>query len=192
MGLAITRRLAEMMGGHAGAESALGQGSTFWFTVRLNKAMGSGASLSLTQPAGQAELALKASFSGQRVLVVEDDALNREVVRLLLDGVGLVYDLAENGALAVEMAARQHYALILMDVQMPQMGGIEATRIIRAADAEVPIIAMTANAFAEDRERCLAAGINDFLTKPFELDKLFATLLKWLKQEGGKDGGQNP
>ncbi len=194
LGLAITRRLAEMMGGSAGVESVQGQGSTFWFTVRLNKLDGGRVARALAQPAGQAEQALKAAANGQRVLVAEDDALNREVVRLLLEGAGLVYDLAENGVQAVEMAALQDYAMILMDVQMPKMGGIEATRIIRASDvrAQVPIIAMTANAFAEDRERCLAVGMNDFLSKPFELDKLYLTLLKWLQGAGIQDPVQNP
>ncbi len=187
LGLAITRRLAELMGGRAGVESVLGQGSTFWFTARLKKGAAQAAAPALKLPGVQAEQVLKASFMGQRVLVVEDDRLNQEVLRLSLDGAGLAYDLAETGEEAVERVARQAYALILMDMQMPRMGGIEATLRIRALStgAQVPIIAMTANAFSEDRERCLAVGMNDFIAKPFKLDKLFETILKWLSGGSG-------
>ena len=185
LGLAITRRLAELMGGSTGVDSVLGQGSTFWFTARLKKGQASIKASQARQSGVSAEQVLKASFKGSRVLVVEDDPLNQKIVRMLLEGVGLIYDLAENGEVAVEMATHERYALILMDMQMPKMGGLEATRLIRASGMGqwVPIVAMTANAFSEDRERCLGAGMNDFISKPFELDRLFETMLKWLSRD---------
>ncbi|MGE5453425.1 MAG: ATP-binding protein [Acidobacteriota bacterium] len=182
LGLTITRRLAELMGGSAGVESVLGEGSTFWFTVRLKKGFPKAAAPApLDLSATEAEQALKKTLGERRVLVVEDDPTNQELVRMLLDGVGLYYDLAENGTLAVDLAARQDYALILMDMQMPKMGGLEATRHIRASSKghRTPIIAMTANAFSEDRELCLSVGMNDFVSKPCRPDKLFEMMLKW-------------
>ncbi|NEX22853.1 PAS domain S-box protein [Thiorhodococcus mannitoliphagus] len=131
-----------------------------------------------------AERALSHTYRGKRVLLAEDDAINQEVGKSLLSAVGLVVDIANDGAEALAMARANTYALILMDMQMPGMDGLAATRAIRAlADrADVPILAMTANAFAEDRERCLAVGMNDFLTKPVDPDALYATLVSWLSR----------
>jgi CheY-like chemotaxis protein len=130
----------------------------------------------------QAQVELRRRHAGTRLLLAEDNPVNREVALELLYGVGVVVDVAENGREALEKAAAGDYALILMDVQMPEMDGLEATRALRALPAwrDKPILAMTANAFAEDREECLESGMNDFVAKPVEPEAMFATLLKWL------------
>ena len=181
LGLAITRKLAELMGGEAGAESVPGRGSTFWFTARLAK--GARPRESEVAP-DAAESRLRRDFPGRRILVVEDEPVNREIVRLMLEDCGLCVDLALDGAQAVARAASGPYDLILMDVQMPVLDGLEATRRIRAlpAGGKVPILALTANAFESDRERCRAAGMDDFLTKPVVPADLYGTTLRWLNR----------
>jgi PAS domain S-box-containing protein len=181
LGLAITRRLAEMMGGEAGADSTPGMGSTFWFTARLKK----GDEVAASMPtAVKFEAEIRKRFAGQRILVVDDEPVNREVALIQLEFVDLAADAAEEGAEAVAMARKSSYAAILMDMQMPKLNGIEATREIRQIPGyrDTPIIAMTANAFAEDKAECLAAGMTDFLSKPFSPDELFATLLRSLSR----------
>ena len=182
LGLAITRRLAELMGGAAGVESTPGRGSTFWFTARLRK--GAGVTVAQAAPGEDVEALLQQRLAGRRTLVVDDEFLNREIARTLLEDIGLLVDTAEDGEKAVVMARQTAYAAILMDIQMPNANGLEATQQIRdlPAHRQTPIIAMTANAFAEDKTRCLAAGMNDVLVKPFEPVILFETLLKWLPQ----------
>ena len=186
LGLAITRRLAALMGGEAGAVSTPGAGSTFWFTARLRRAAAPAADAA-PGPAGDASTALRARHRGARVLLAEDNAINAEVAQALLEDVGLVVDLAPDGEAAVEMALRREHRLVLMDMQMPRLDGLDASRTIRRHPhlAALPIIAMTANAFAEDRARCLAAGMNDFLSKPVDPAALYALLLRWLERPPG-------
>jgi two-component system sensor histidine kinase/response regulator len=182
LGLAITRRLARAAGGEAGMSSTPGVGSTFWFTARLRKGARAAPLPAGAPHADDAEQRLATDFAGQRILLAEDEPVNRMVALETLQHTGLVVDTAEDGARAVQLAAEFPYALILMDVQMPTLDGLEATRRIRrlAGHADTPIIAMTANAFAEDRARCLAAGMSDFLTKPVRPEALYALLWRGL------------
>ncbi len=186
LGLAISKRLAQMMGGEVGVASQPGSGSTFWFTVRLGKTTDA-VSPAPTFSGQSANERLLDAFAGTRILLAEDEPINQEVSRGLLEDAGLVVDLAEDGTQAVDMAQQYRYALILMDIQMPHLNGLDATRTIRALPgfAETPIIAMTANAFDEDRQVCIDAGMNDHVGKPVDPDKLYETLLKWLSKPQG-------
>jgi len=184
LGLAITRHLAELMGGGVGVRSEVGRGSLFWFTAKLMKYERSDVPADAeVKDAGEgSEVALRQRHSGKRILVVDDDPMNREVAEVTLSVTGLVVDTAEDGLQAVQMASNADYAIVLMDVQMPCMDGLLATKKIRGLPGgkKLPIIAMTANAFLEDKGNCLGAGMNDFLFKPFDPEVLYSTLLKWL------------
>ena len=191
LGLAICRRLAELMHGEVGLHSELAQGSCFWLSLTVDKNLGPStapAGTAVVPAAGVSQLPagrqLLAPFKGTRVLLAEDNAVNQEVAIALLNSVGLKVDVANDGVEAVEMARAFDYALILMDVQMPSMDGLDATRAIRlsAVRRNLPILAMTANAFAEERQRCLEAGMNDHVAKPVVAEQLFATLHFWLSR----------
>ena len=184
LGLAITRRLAVMMGGKAGVESALGVGSTFWFTAQLKK-NDRRSSPRVEQESVNAEALIRQLHRGRRILLVDDELVNLEIAKFFLEDSELVVDTAEDGVQALGKAKEQSYALILMDMQMPNMNGIETTQKLRTYPGyeNTPILAMTANAFAEDKARCLEAGMNDFIIKPLNPDTFHSTLLRWLEKK---------
>ncbi len=181
LGLAICRRLAELMHGQVGVESKPGQGSRFWFVVPVEPAVLRPEVEPALSPS-QIARKLQQQFGGTRVLLAEDNPVNQEVAVALLSSAGLKVDVAEDGSQAVSMAASGDYALILMDMQMPNMDGLDATLAIRATERgrDIPILAMTANAFAEERQRCLDVGMNAHVAKPVVAEQLFNTLQNWL------------
>jgi signal transduction histidine kinase/CheY-like chemotaxis protein len=186
LGLAISKKIVEMMGGQVGLKSEIGKGSIFAFTFKAQRSKLSQDKKD-TQSAESGEQAdINEIFKGHKILLAEDVDINREIVSAIVEPTLLEVDFAVNGVQAVEMCEKSldTYDMILMDVQMPEMDGFEATRKIRELDNQkaktIPIIAMTANVFREDIEKCLAAGMNGHLGKPLEMDEFFKTLRKYL------------
>ncbi len=179
LGLAIVRQLVLMMGGKIGVESESGQGSVFWCELDFPVAAAGTQTEAQKENQPQAEGPLQG-----RILLVEDNKVNQMVANKMLTAMGLTVDLAENGEKALAALAQTRYDLVLMDCQMPVLDGYEATRAFRSrepqGDKRLPIIAMTANAMAGDRQKCLEAGMDDYLAKPVKKDLLRTLLGQWL------------
>jgi CheY-like chemotaxis protein len=178
LGLSINHKLIEMMGGEMGVESESGKGSTFWIVITLKRSQEKSAVTSGLSPLQS----LKAHKSRPRILMVDDDFINQELLKFLLTEAELQCDTANDGEEAVGMAGDTDYDLILMDIQMPIMDGLAATRAIRVLPERqlTPIIGVSANAFDEVKDRCFEAGMNAFLTKPVSPEVLYGELAKWL------------
>jgi PAS domain S-box-containing protein len=190
LGLIISKQLVEMMGGTIGVHSLQGLGSTFWFTAVFERTE-QGAPL--PDDARPVDRRSESSAREMRILVVEDNATNREVLLAQLSMLGYRAAAAENGAEAVEAVAATGYDLVLMDCQMPVMDGFEATLHIRELNhSDIPIVAITADAMPADRDRCLQAGMNDYLAKPVELQRLSDALAKWLPARAGSTPAPPP
>jgi two-component system, sensor histidine kinase and response regulator len=192
LGLAISKRLVELMGGDIGVSSRPGEGSTFWFTVPLLPAA---EGISEDASGGASDTGLRERetlLKGRRILLAEDNRVNRMLVQEILRRVGAECCAVKHGHQAIEAVQRDHFDLVLMDCQMPEMDGFEATRQIRQLECagqlpgHLPIIAMTANALKGDRERCLQAGMDDYIGKPFEPESLLRMIGRLFPNEQGQ------
>ncbi len=184
LGLAISKRLVELMGGEMGFESVPDQGSTFWFTAKLGIA-----AEDLPSKPGAAE-GVPREYNGRTILVVEDNRINQKVLSHQLINLGYAIEVAENGEEAVEKVRNRRYDLIFMDVQMPVMDGFQATQEIRSLgqhSSSIPIVAVTANAFQSEREKCFSSGMDDYLTKPVDKERLQEALERWAKGSRNAD-----
>jgi len=182
LGLSISKNIVKIMGGRMWLVSKIGGGSTFSFTANFQKVSVSAKEESATcyqTNAGQAEH--DKIRDNMRILLAEDNFINQKLILKMLDGLGCVIDIAKDGVIAKEKAGKQAYDLILMDVQMPNMSGIEATMEIRKMHNDVPIVAITADAMSGDKERCIKAGMNDYLTKPISKEDVLAKIRKFSK-----------
>jgi len=185
LGLAISKKIVELMDGQIGVESQEGEGSTFWFTVKLPKGEQTESSRETIKKENGQEVRARDIRLRGRVLVVEDNPVNQKVVIGLLRRLGVRAEAVNNGKEAIEILEIIPYDLVLMDIQMPVMDGFSATRTIRSRDSKVlnrqiPIIAVTAHAFKEEVSKCIDSGMNDYLSKPIEPQRLKEVLAKWL------------
>lgn len=187
LGLAICRQLVQLMGGRIGVDSVPGQGSNFYFTARLGVAENLVA-LSFAEDEGFEATTVR--WADKHILLVEDNEINQEIINEVLCSFGLQVDLADNGQEALAKVADKHYDLVLMDMQMPVMDGLETSRCLRKMSANegmqwlasVPIVALTANAMLEDKQRCMEAGMDDYLSKPINFKALRRCLAQWLQK----------
>ena len=182
LGLTISRRLVELMGGEIGVNERLEGGCAFWFEVSVSAASGEQSNVSTASPKGASE---GKTHRVGRILLAEDNMVNVELATMILEGAGYTVDVAADGNEAISAVARRRYDLVLMDMQMPNLDGLSATRTIRASErggVRLPIVAMTANAMKEDRRRCVEAGMDDYFSKPFAPSALIEKVDRWIER----------